>query len=361
MPFKGDERLGGPHDNEASLNGTSDAPPVPVSGTYLRTDSNVLWPIAVGGGFNDFIDANNEHHDVANQTATVQVKADGIGGEYYDWNTATNVQYLPNGTAIGVGQTTFVTDISVEINSYLYKVGETTSSFVHDGYGSFTSVTTSTSYYQEGTFLVTTQGHDLYYNYYGTDFLIGTKDINFYSDGEGGYDSADGTHYPYQNYTPVGYRSGSQVSVYVSELGNSYTAGTEYFEVYVYNGEATDSGAAAGTDWYQSGTLIVEGQYYYWNGDGTYSYSEPAQTGPTGNTSSGDNYININGTDYYNGTYSGTEYYDGSGGTYWSYEYSYQPYGYEFFSDSYYDEGSMMNVTTSYRSDNAGGYYTETV
>lgn len=361
MPFKGDERLGGPHDNEAKLNGTSDGPSVPPAGTYVRTENNVLWPIANGGGYLAFTDANGQHHDVPNQTATVDVEADGLGGEVYDWSTATNTQYLAHGTTIGVGQTTFTTAINVELYGLFYQVGVNNNTYVHDGYGSVTTTSTQ-SYFPEGTFLFTKQGIDLISNYLGVDYVVGTKDINFYCDGEGGTYTEDASLYPYQDYTNLGYRNGETVNVYVPELNSDYPAGTAYYEVYVYQGQATDSGAAYGTNWYESGTLVTEGSYYYWDGTGGYYYSEPApSTGPTGNTSSGDNYININGTDYNNGTYSGTEYNDGSGGTYWSYEYSYQPYGYEFFSDSYYDEGSMMNVTTSYRSDNAGGYYTETV
>lgn len=361
MPFKGDERLGGPHDNEAKLNGSSDGPSVPVAGTFLRTENNVPWPIEYGGGYFDFVDANNQHYDVSNQTVTVSVKANGIGGEYYDWATYSNPQYRPFGYAIGVGQTTYTTQINVEISGFYYQVGEELNAYVHDGNGSFSSTNTSTNYSANGTFLVTTQGHDLYYDYYGTSFLIGTKDVNFYSNGQGGYYSNDGSHYPYPDNTVVGTRSGSTVTVYVSELSGYYNAGTEVFEVYVYQGAATDSGAAIGTDWYPQGTLITNGNYYYWNGDGTYYYSEPAPAAgtPTGNTSNGDISININGTDYNNGTYSGTEYHDGSGGTYWSYSNSYQPYGYNFTS-AWIDDGNGGGYTEYYNSDGSGGYYTTT-
>lgn len=274
MPFKGDERLGGPHDNEAKLNGSSDGPSVPTYGSYLRTENNVLWPYVDGGQFFVFTDAYSQTHSVSNQKASVHVKSDGIGGEFYDWSTATNVSYLPYGTQIGVGQTTYSYPINVSINNYNYQVGESLNTYVHDGNG--TATTTSTySYYSAGTYLVTTQGNPLISEYLGVSYTIGTKDVHFYTDGLGGFYGTDGDTYPYQDYTSVGYRSGSDFSVFVSELGNAYTAGTEYFEVYVYGGVATDSGAASGVNWYQAGTLIVEGQYYYWNGDGTYSYSEP--------------------------------------------------------------------------------------
>lgn len=345
MPFKGDMRLGGPHDNEARLNGTSDGPSVPVAGTYLRTDSNVVRPIAEGGGYTSYSDATSSTYEIPNQTVTVQVKADGIGGEYYDWDTATNVEFIAGGTQIYVGTYSYSYPLNVNISGYDYQVGNGTSWYVHDGYGGV-GQESSSSYYDAGTFLFTQGGATWIETYYETEYQIGTKDINYYTDGTGWYTTSEGNTYPYVDYTVVGTRSGGIVNTYVEPLNASYPSGTEIFEVYVYNGQLTDSGAATGTDWYPSGTRIAEGYDYFWNGEGGYYYSEPTPSDgtPTGNTTSGYNYINIDGMDYNNGTYSGTEYHDGTGGTRWEYSYSYMYYGYEF--------------TSGYYSDENGGYFT---
>jgi len=275
MPFKGDMRLGGPHDNEARLNGTSDGPSVPVAGTYLRTDNNVVRPIEEGGGYASYSDATSSIFEIPNQTVTVQVKADGIGGEYYDWDTATNAEFIASGTQIYVGTYSYSYAINLNINEYDYQIGNATAWYVHDGYGGVMGQESSTSYYDAGTFLFMQGGVTWIDTYYGSEYQIGTKDVNYYTDGDGGYTTSDGNTYPYSDNTVVGVRSGSVVNTYVEPLNESYPSGTDVLEVYVYNGQLTDNGAAIGTDWYPSGTTIAEGYYYYWDGEGGYYYSDP--------------------------------------------------------------------------------------
>jgi len=363
MPFKGDERLGGPHDNEASLNGSSDGPTVPPYGTYLRTDSNVVVPIGEGGEFMSFVDANGGTYEVSNTKATVDVKADGIGGEYYDWSTKSNQVYFSYGTEITSGQTTFTSYFYIQINGYEFEAGNYGMKYIHDGSGSYTSIQVSgPNFVSDGYYYTTTQGHPLYSNYYGVDYQVGVKDLNHYADGSGGSRTTDGSTYPYPDYTSVGTRS-ENLYWYVYELSESYQYGTQSYDVYVYGGSATDSGAVSSVSYYSYGTQIGSSDYY-WTGYGYepyYYYQEPAPSAgtPTGNTNSGTNWININGTDYDNGTFSGSEYHDGSGGTYWSYSYSYQSYGYTFTS-VYVDDGMGGGYTEYYNSDGNGSYYTST-
>jgi hypothetical protein len=72
----------------------------PAAGSILRYET-VIYPISEGGayvtidgepGFNDA--------DYPSQSCDIAVKADGSCGEYQDFSTATNVQYLSAGTFI---------------------------------------------------------------------------------------------------------------------------------------------------------------------------------------------------------------------------------------------------------------------
>jgi hypothetical protein len=98
MPFKGDMRLGGPHDNEATLNGAGED--IPSGNTFLRADRYV-YPIAEGGAELSYYYDGVTHY-VPTQTAEVDVYSDGLGGEVIDWQSARNVQYRDSGTEIYV-------------------------------------------------------------------------------------------------------------------------------------------------------------------------------------------------------------------------------------------------------------------
>jgi len=96
MPFKGDMRLGGPHDNEASLNGAGED--IPSGNTFLRADRYV-YPIAEGGAELSYYYDGVTHY-VPTQTAEVDVYSDGVGGEVIDWTSARDPQYRDQGTFI---------------------------------------------------------------------------------------------------------------------------------------------------------------------------------------------------------------------------------------------------------------------
>lgn len=97
MPFKGDMRLGGPHDNERSLNGTSsDFESVPAYGTLLSGPSDTSrWE-------GDFV--GNQFF----MPYSTSVYANGLGGSYSveTWG----LQYYPAGWVTGT--TTSILDQS---------------------------------------------------------------------------------------------------------------------------------------------------------------------------------------------------------------------------------------------------------
>jgi hypothetical protein len=71
---------------------------IPAYGTFLYTATDIIYPVAEGGAYYENADTIN----YPTQYCSVDVKADGTGGEFYDWTTVTNVVYFPNGTFICV-------------------------------------------------------------------------------------------------------------------------------------------------------------------------------------------------------------------------------------------------------------------
>jgi hypothetical protein len=148
------------------------------------------------------------------------------------------------------------------------------------------------------------------------NYQVGTNDCVEYHDGNGStYTSCTNNYYSYGTWLAN------------DSSNNYYSDGTGYYY----------------SEWYDSS-----------GGGGGYP------TGPTGNTSSGTNYLYIPeaSNNFENGTYYSTEYHDGMGGTYWDTTYSYQPYGYNFTSVvTGYDAEMMQDVYSYYNSDGNGSYY----
>lgn len=198
----------------------------------------------------------------------------------------------------------------------------------------------------------------------GVSAGVGTYYIQTFADGLGGTYTEDTSVVYYTYGTELRTESGSHD---VSLCSGTYSVGgyTNYW--YADGAGGYYTGGAGGYSSYGTYITNCDGYNHYSDGSGGY-YSEsdgsgsgyPSYGTPTGNSGSGDNYIEINGSQYLNGTYSYTEYHDGSGGYYNSYSYSYQSYGYNFTTSTYYDEGLMYDVTIYYNSDGAGGYYTTT-
>jgi hypothetical protein len=360
MPFKGDMRLGGPHDNEARLNGTHDGPSVPSAGTILRTENNVPWGADNGGPVITFEpEPENPPTYFTASSVTVDVKADGLGGEYYDWNNVRNQEYYPDGDVLISNYSNGY--LQLEINGTYYENGTYVNDVVADGYGSWRYQSTYTYYENSGNPFHTDGSQTRHETYYGQEYVVGTQDILYYHDGNGGYTTEIGNIQTYEDYTILGGRNESLYMEVPEGSGNSFQYGTQAFEVYIISGLPTDSGAAYSTEYEANGTYItsVDGTQYYWDGNGSYyeTQNEPYGT-PTGNEDSGTNYIEIEYSQYENGSWSAIEYWDGSGSTYWEYSYFYAEYGYLFTYQSV-DDGMGNYYTVYYYSDGNGSYYTE--
>jgi hypothetical protein len=334
----------------------------PSAGTLLRSETNVLRQPEDGGSVVNYTSpVDSQPYSIPNKRWTVPVKADGIGGEYYDWSGATNPVFLTGGQ-LPASNTTYDTTITIEGATFYNGTG--TSYYSHDGTGGY-QVESSNSYYEQSSSPFYTQYSLPYYKSYGNwsgSYQVGHRDRSYYHNGSGGYTDAYTNVQYYDDNTTIGSRT-EPFSLYVSQLSGEYPAGTNTYVVYVLNGEPTDSGAATSSSYYESGTRISEDNYYYWDGQGGVYYEEPynppSNGTPTGNTTSGSNFVEINGSNYFNGTYSGTEVHDGVGGTYWEYSYSYESYGYVFTSEWIYDMETSYGYTLYHKSNGSGGYYSE--
>ena len=212
----------------------------------------------------------------------------------------------------------------------------------------------SGDFYTDGTCTGETFSGTSEYVPYGT-YLTSCDDYNYYSNGDGTY---------YSEYTGggggcsgnTGNTSSGDLTIYISEIGNSVTAGS--YEAYeYYNYDCTTSWS--GTDsWWSYGTLLAsDGDYNYLaNGDGSYyveSIGDPdppscTQDGYIGQVS-GDLYVNINGNDYTAGSYTADQYSNSDCSTYTTNQ-----------QNSWYANGTVIyfDGTTTYYSDGNGSYYT---
>jgi hypothetical protein len=358
MPFKGDMRLGGPHDNEANLNGTSsDFEGVGGAGSVIGTLSNTAYILGPVVGYNYYSGQNQLYAETYTQRCTVNIVSDGIGGQYYDYTTATNIEYYPFGTMLHENHYSYPSYLY--FNGSNYENGSYYESIVHDGNGGVTGISGPTSYtsgfsefYQESL------GYTAYFPDTDSNYTVGTYVRHYYHDNNGGYSTWDEAESPYPSGTVVGQQTGTGE---IEIMGNYYPS-YSYYNNIEWNGTSLQWGWGE-TSYYPNNSLIViddsNNNHYYHNGSGGYFVNEGGPLA-TGNYNSGTNYIEINGNQYANGTYSETEYYWYNGGTTWITTYAYEAYGYTFYTDSYYDESTMLNVYTHYKSDEAGGYFTET-
>ena len=234
------------------------------------------------------------------------------------------------------------------------------------GCGNFVTGNYSSTTYADGMGGTYSSGGD---NYYSSGTLVGNcNDYNYYADGMGGAYQGEYTgggggeeHPPYGTYidgnsSPIYANAGcsdwqvgnSNYSVYADGSGGTYSeSGDSYYEYGQYLGNCNDY------NYYSNGEgSYYEGEYTGGGGEGYPSYGTE-----TGNGDSYPNYIDINGTQYENGTYSYTEYHDGNGGYYSESSTSYAPYGHYFGSQSYYDTETLTDIYTYYYSDGTGGYY----
>ncbi len=341
MPFRDDRRLGGPRNNELTLNGTTDGPDFPAAGTILGVATGLNKTEVYGGQLLSYTYGETTYTDYQ-EIYDVNLVANGTGGEYLDYSNGFNVRYKPAGTVVATSLFTEPSYLYFDQNANNYENGYNTGEIRHDGSGSlyltsFTTYNTTSVFYEGDT--------GVYYELDGTSYQVGNATRYYSHDGQGGYTYSDGNVvYYYQGFV-VG--SGS-TPIYYGIDNVDYTIGQSTYDV-ISNGMGQAEYNGTGSTYYDYGTYITtyDGYNYYSDGTGGV-YTEQVPSYPeygttTGNTSNGTNYIDINGTQYENGSYSGTEYNDGNGGYYWDYSYSYQYYGYEF--------------TSGYYSDGNGGYY----
>ena len=259
----------------------------PAYGTVLYTEYSATYQIGAeqySSVLATFVDTQN---------CDVLVLADGIGGSFYDWSSATNIQYKPYGEYIGTDTNLWETN-PVEIpsgsynfvNSGYYDAGRNE---VHDGMGNLTFVGVGAfTYYPAGS--STGVGNP----------VANTIDVPSYSGNY--YDTGTGYDYPYL-WDGIGgfYRSATG-----NFYGSYYSNGTEVDTNIRYHSTDLQTEVPSGSSYY-----VLNGKYnldsYYWDGSGNY-YT--AFTGDTGGV-----YYNYGDYILNDGTYD--YYWDGAGGYYY--------------------------------------------
>jgi hypothetical protein len=238
--------------------------------------------------------------------------------------------------------------------------GTSYSQYVHDGAGGYV-VTGSSTYTAADTtsYFHVEHGVPHYLSFEGTQYQSGTKSVNYYHNGSGGYTTQEQSPSWFADGTVVGSKNVTTY-VYVTEIDTQYQSGGWIYDIELYQQNLSLRSYPAHGTYTPSGTRVASGQPYFHNGNGGYYYSNAGM--PTGNFSSQTEYIVLslpygNTSSHENGSTILTEYYDGAGGTYWESSRTYAAYGHYFTSSSYSDEWNTYY--TYYYSDGVGGYYTQ--
>lgn len=238
----------------------------PAAGTILYTVNNTTYPIAQGGA--EFSENGTTY---ASQDCSVYVKADGVGGSYYDWANVFNVAYKPYGQIFRTESGT----LYIEINSTNYPNGTYSTDYFHDGSGSYSSNGTS-SYTESG--MITSDSNAGYnqiftpIGYFTYESWTGTE---YYHNGSGGYTTV---------------KTGLTTASDGDYIGNDPNSGFYETEVPSGSGSWWTWRTWTDTDYYfqlsghtyqtvQNNTTNVstgdfirnDGSFdYYWNSNGTY-------------------------------------------------------------------------------------------
>lgn len=364
MPFKGDRRLGGPHDNERSLNGTSsDFVSVPEAGTILSgpTDTSRYVMDYVGNSFY--------------MPYSTTVYANGLGGEYpvETWG----LQYYPAGWVTGVTDTPISIEVYAVLSSgqsvgpYNLQVGTSYIYNTEDGTGiNYPAYYDSYSYSYgqeiEGLYDAEVNGVPVYR--WQIQFQNGSAVV-----------AIDNLTHPAANQT-VGFGS-NDVTMTIGDCEAEYVWGYYYYTTYTDGTGGYYSVNSSTNESRTIGSYIGEcnGQFYYYNGQGTSVTGCP----PAGWTWSDSTTSSL--TWYYpdTGSYGGEWTYsyggcsytaDGNCGTSnqacggWNASYGEQiaSGSYSSFSwDGGYDEwgnqtGWSYTTYWTHRYNGSGGYYTDT-
>lgn len=260
MPFKGDLRLGGRHNNGSTLNGTSsDFVSVLAAGTLLS------GPIDTSRYESDYV--GNSFYMPYSES----VYADGLGGEYSveTWG----LQYLPAGWVTNQADTpitvdgNFVTSSGQSVGT-TYNVGSSTVTYVEDGTG------INTPYYV---------------NAYSENYTELASQLDAYdNDGNPVYRwqivyvhpqavlSVDNTSYaPYGQYLGSG---GNDLTASYGNCGGYFTYGSYNYTTYT-NGTGGSYDSVSSNEFLGWGAYLGEcnGEYYFYAGGGnTYTGCAPA-------------------------------------------------------------------------------------
>jgi len=330
MPFKGDMRLGGPHDNEANLNGTSsDFESVPPYGTLIETIHQTTYPVANGGNW-------VVSTSFPNQVCSVDKVADGIGGEFIDWSTARNITYITGSfseSGTYYGTLNLPSENNLNQLTYSYSYGTYTSYYEHDGVGGHNGTGSDSSYTSQHTLIVNVT----YPAVAAGHVVIGADSVaTGYSNSTSYYHDGSGGHYFESHFEPyslgtVIHEFNEPYTTYVSEVDTSYPNGI--YEIYQYTADGyggftgPHSTATTTGSYYSAGDLITF-QIDSYSGDGVevnYNWYFPLRVG-------------------YKITW------DGSG-------------GYSYITSWYASSGSWFasDEWNNYYWNGSGGYYTEAI
>jgi hypothetical protein len=253
-----------------SVDGPSEPPSLPEAGTILNTFTGIEYPTD-NGGSSFYL---SEVGFVPNQICSVYLKADGVGGSYYDWANVFDVSYKPSGQSFYSGSgTSYVT-----INGTDYSSGSYSYEYFHDGSGSYYT-SGSSSYSPYGDYITsdnnsgsssisTPVGSFTYENWSGNSYYHDGSG-SYYSNRDGYSQATDGTFIgtdstggSSQTEVPSGsgnyftYGSWSSIDYYYQLSGNTYS--------YYYQGVMSAN---------YGDYITNDGTYsYYWDGTGGYYY-----------------------------------------------------------------------------------------
>lgn len=256
----------------------------PPFGTVLGTNYQVPYEIGADV-YSGYLAAF-----VKTQYCDVNTVADGVGGSFYDWSNATNINFYSNGTHIADGPAIWFNSIEVPTGSGIYgntKLSDD-SEEVHDGMGGI--IINPIGWDPIGS-----AGHLIY--------TYDTQQLSEIPSGSGNY-WHNGKSDVYK-YTTNAYGTYDGPS-FDSTVGNYYNAGTEvsdtlrysngniqtevpsgsmmmwpngkyYIASYVWDGiggNYIEGAFMIGGSWYPYGDFITnDGMYdYYWDGAGGYFY-----------------------------------------------------------------------------------------
>jgi hypothetical protein len=351
------------------------------NGTLITEDeNNKYYSNGIGGYYSEPINPEITGYEgeedritvagvsVVSRTRTRPQYSNNTVGEWSEWN------YTPSGTSYGSDESYnyfangsggyYSEPKQQECPSSGTQIGSDSGDYTVDvGCGNWVTGNWSSSTYADGSCGTYTNGGA---NYVGYGTLLGNcNNYNYYSNGSGGAYQGEYTGGGNNCDSSGTWIEGSNSDIIVNNpCGGTWIVGQSTYSVYADGNCGTYS--ESGNNYYSSDTLLGNCNDYNYYSDGNGSYRQGEYTGsypssgtPTGNTSTGTNYLEISGVQYENGTYSATEFHDGSGGYYFgNYQYSYTSYGHYFGSQSYYDWANMYDVYTYYYSDGTGGYYT---